>query len=354
MNSLEPLNDLGRVGGLTWLAQTALKAYPLEGAQVTLLRCLQNIIFRVDKPNGSRFVLRLHPPDSRTVEFVHSEMLWLAALRRETNLIVPEPMYTRDGALLTVIEAEEATQPRICVLFRWTPGQFLNRGLRAVHLERVGAFLAQLHLHAEQFVLPETFVRGRVDCLNEEMRLAAGRGYNLKFAREQLDPFSNEIQTQVTSVFAEGISLDSGEVVEATIQKMHAKFQQLDREVEPFGLIHADLHKKNYLFYQDKVHTIDFDDCGYGYFLYDLAVTLGELQYKPDYITLRAGLLSGYQRIRPLPTRFGEYLDAFIILRDLQILMWSLEMRNNPKSSAQWRVNAMQTFHRMKTFVTHV
>jgi Ser/Thr protein kinase RdoA (MazF antagonist) len=61
-----------------------------------------------------------------------------------------------------------------------------------------------------------------------------------------------------------------------------------------FGLIHADLHQENYLFHGKQVRAIDFDDCGYGPFVYDLAVTLSELEHRADYPTLRAALLAGY------------------------------------------------------------
>jgi len=43
------------------------------------------------------------------------------------------------------------------------------------------------------------------------------------------------------------------------------------------GLIHADLHLGNALFWSDEVRVIDFDDCGFGYWLYDIAFALKQV-----------------------------------------------------------------------------
>src|SRR4029450_890805 len=57
------------------------------------------------------------------------------------------------------------------------------------------------------------------------------------------------------------------------------------------GLIHGDLHHKNVLFHRGEARAIDFDDCGWGFHLYDLAVTLSELEDRPRYGELRDALL---------------------------------------------------------------
>ena len=55
--------------------------------------------------------------------------------------------------------------------------------------------------------------------------------------------------------------------------------QQPSRHVRTAtGLIHADLHYENFLFHDGVARAIDFDDCGWGFYLYDVAVTLWELE----------------------------------------------------------------------------
>ena len=69
------------------------------------------------------------------------------------------------------------------------------------------------------------------------------------------------------------------------------------------GLIHADLHLGNALFWRDDVRVIDFDDCGFGYWLYDIAVALWELRHRNDYEQFRAALIEGYTQHRSLTRR---------------------------------------------------
>ena len=103
-----------------------------------------------------------------------------------------------------------------------------------------------------------------------------------------------------------------------------------------FGLIHGDLHYENFMFHEGTAPAIDFDDCGWGFHLYDLAVTLWELEDRPRYNEMRTALLEEYSRLRPLPERHSGHLQALVILRRLQILMWILESREHVAFRNDW------------------
>jgi len=75
----------------------------------------------------------------------------------------------------------------------------------------------------------------------------------------------------------------------------------LGEGADTVGLIHADMHLGNALFWRGEVKVIDFDDCGFGYWLYDIAVSLWELRHRNDYGHFRSALIDGYTRRRPLP-----------------------------------------------------
>ncbi|MGZ5405781.1 MAG: phosphotransferase enzyme family protein, partial [Nocardioides sp.] len=75
----------------------------------------------------------------------------------------------------------------------------------------------------------------------------------------------------------------------------------------------------NALFHRGAVKLIDFDDCGTGPRLYDLAVALWELRDRPDYPSFRDALLSGYRARREVDVR---YLDDFIALRQVAFDLW--------------------------------
>lgn len=97
---------------------------------------------------------------------------------------------------------------------------------------------------------------------------------------------------------------------------------QLGGGTDQVGLIHADLHLDNALFWHDEVRIIDFDDCGFGYWLYDIAVSLWELRHRDDYQQFRAALIEGYTQHRsPRPGGLA-HLDDFIAAREVAFGLW--------------------------------
>src|SRR5579884_4139845 len=160
MRPFAELTRGGQVRRLKQLAETALAAYDLGNVQLTPLAHFFNTTFRIDTypqsedTHGKRYVIRIHRPGAQNAQVIQSELLWLQALRRDTGLVVPEPVPTRTGELVTCASTVGVPEPRQCVVFHWVDGRFLRSRLGVKELERVGAFMAQLHLHAEHFIAP--------------------------------------------------------------------------------------------------------------------------------------------------------------------------------------------------------
>ena len=95
----------GQVARLRPLAVEVLRRYSIDVAALRLLNHGFNTTFRVDTTDGRRFALRLNVNSRRTDSFIGAEMAWLAALAEETDLWVPIPQRTLDGALLTHVRS---------------------------------------------------------------------------------------------------------------------------------------------------------------------------------------------------------------------------------------------------------
>jgi Ser/Thr protein kinase RdoA (MazF antagonist) len=348
MKPFETLTNAGQLKRLRQLAVNALAAYEVSDSRLTPLLHEDNTTFRVDPANGERYVLRIHRP-LRTVEAVRSEMTWLAALRRETDFVVPEPIPTRAGDLLTVASLEGIPEPRICVLFRWIDGRFLDSRLTPSHMERVGAFMARLQFHGAQFQRPEGFMRGRLDNLTDQARRLSAHGASEAQVRAQID--HPEDETAAIRLITEVCSPEDGARVATLIRKIREVQRAVGQGPETFGLIHGDLHQGNYLFYQGQVRAIDFDDCGYGYYLYDMAVTLSEVNWRKNTSALRTSFLAGYRSVYNFPFEHEQYLDTFIALRDLQLLIWKIEMRDHPAFRAGWESSVREMLQDIKDFI---
>jgi Ser/Thr protein kinase RdoA (MazF antagonist) len=331
---ITPFGDLSfaaQIRRLRQLAQVALRAYDLDIVKLAPLTQTENTTFRVDgcaphQPASAseRYVLRISRPDAKSAAEIRSELLWLAALRHETDLVVPDPIVTTSGELLTTADAEGVPGPRHCVLFRWVPGRFLGHHVSAAAFGRVGAFMARLHLHAERFGSPAGFVRGRLD----EGGLA-------------------ELRAQFA---APGLSLsrDDRALIHDVLALIAAAMQALGAGQAVFGLIHGDLHQFNYLFHHGAVRAIDFDDCGWGYYLYDIAVAMlgaGDWRLTPE---MRAAFFAGYRHVRALPQEYQAYLELFIGLRRVIMLPWILARAEQPDFQAWAPAFVARTLHELR------
>ncbi|HAN35099.1 MAG TPA: hypothetical protein DCQ52_06510, partial [Acidimicrobiaceae bacterium] len=139
----------GQVARLRPLAVEVLRRYSIDVAALRLLNHGFNTTFRVDTTDGRRFALRLNVNSRRTDSFIGAEMAWLAALAEETDLWVPIPQRTLDGALLTHVRSPDLGRDLPAALFSWLPGRDLGDDASDVQMRAVGRATAALHAHGE-------------------------------------------------------------------------------------------------------------------------------------------------------------------------------------------------------------
>jgi Ser/Thr protein kinase RdoA (MazF antagonist) len=291
------------------LATAALRRYGIAQSRLTLLSAREHFLFRVDSPPGDtdaaltgRLTLRLYHPHAYDEAGVVAELAWLAALRRDTTLDVPEPVPARGGTLLATLDEAGAGEPRHAVLCRWVAGRRRRASLSPAALEAVGRFTAQLHQHSARFTPPAVSPARRRDW-------ARVFGGDSVVSPGSTDPLLTAEQRRA---FARVAGL------------VRAALESLGTDPEVYGMIHGDLHTANYLFDREGVGAIDFEDCGMGHHLYDLAVILDELLVRfpdrePD---LRLALLRGYRAVRPLPAAHEALLDSLIAMRLAELVRW--------------------------------
>lgn len=155
MKSFEDLAYDEQVKRLEELAADVLTRYELSDSKVQLLDgCNNNVVLRVDalvRGTPRRFAFRIPRRSHRTAPSVQSEIRWLDALSRDTDLVVPKPVPARNGSMIQAVEIPGFSEIRHAVLFCWVYGEFYYTDLTADHLRQIGVFTARLHEHAKGF-----------------------------------------------------------------------------------------------------------------------------------------------------------------------------------------------------------
>jgi len=281
------------------LARQALNAYGLADATFTLAAYTNNAVYRADA-GDQYYALRIHRPGHRQLAWIESELQWLKFLSHETPLIVPHPVNDIYTGTLEGVE-----RPVYCVLFDWIEGETgAARELTLGEIRAVGGFCDLLHHYSAKFIPAGDFERPRRDWVGLF-------GNESDYAH---DSFNDEQQAIITE----------------TSQQVREVMNSLDNQPNNFGLIHADLIAKNLFFQEGQVGAIDFDDCGYGYFLYDLAPLLWFARTEPGYADLRKALWEGYTAVRPQPESHFALLETFVAARHVASCRWIIGNQEHP------------------------
>ena len=279
-----------------------------EGAGARLINVSENRTYLVEAP-GFRAVLRVHRPGYQRRAAIESELAWLAALSGEgsdrfdhigavpqngrATLQTPAPIAGRDGRFL------QGTDP-VMVLFEFIEGETPSEDAPPAIFETLGGLAATLHQQARDWVPPAGFERPSWDA-------AAVFGAEAAWGNWRAAP---HVTPAIRAVL---------ETAETRVQERLGAF---GCSPDVFGLIHADMRAANLLVEGDSVRLIDFDDCGFGWFLYDFAAAVSFIETRPDLGALKAAWLRGYRRVAPLSHHAEEMLDTFVMLRRLALLAW--------------------------------
>ena len=326
MRPFKELSRRARLFRLRELAISALEAYGLVGARLDFIQYFENIIYRVDVPGKAttsvtgehylpnRYVLRIHAMGDR--EAIASELTWLKALSREAGLPVPAPVSTLNGQLLTTIMTPGIPNGRVVTLMRWLDGRKIQAGLRPKHLTALGQVVAQLHNFSAVWKPPAGFSRPHWD-----WRAQMG-GSHFKFSMEELVA---SMPDRFRQPFLE-VSQAAKRVMERFGKSPHA-----------YGMIHADLYAENVLFKAGEAYPIDFEDCGYGYWMWDIAVALCQWAWGEDWERMREAFFDGYSRLRSLPEEQTQQLDLFVAAQFATMVLWaSAFLKNDPQRIAEY------------------
>ena len=165
---------------------------------------------------------------------------------------------------------------------RWLDGRRLGQGLRPAHLRAMGTVVAQMHSFAAGWQPPADFAR----------RNGIGRHSSAAEFNTPLDELVASMPLEFKGAF-EAVANEGKKVMAALGKGADASDN------------HADLYPENVLFKAGRAYPIDFEDCGYGYWMWDIAVALCTWAWTPDWERIRDAFYNGYTQFRSLPGAVG-------------------------------------------------
>lgn len=308
MNAVSVPSEPEDAATVTELARRALQHWGIRDGEPELLKFRENAVFRVRLPDGQPAAMRVHRLGYHSDAALRSELQWMSFLQ-SAGVATPSPVAALSGDLFVPVDTGTSAPPRQVDCLSWLEGRAV--GARGVPLDytpeqarqvftAIGRTIAHMHNVTAAWTPPAGFTRHAWD----------------------FDGFFGPAPTWgrfETSPFLDGLRR---ELVFQARDKAVKALSEHERSARNFGIIHADLVRENVLVHEGAIRIIDFDDCGYGWHMYDLAVALYQNRQEPLYPLIEAALLDGYRQLRGLTAQDIAALPLFSALRAFAFLGW--------------------------------
>ncbi len=254
----------------------------------------ENAVYEV-RVAGRRAALRLHRPGYQDRAAIWSEAWWTNALAA-AGLAVPRPQKTPAGDWIG-----ELPGGRLSTLVDWAEGAPLEDATATeAQFFTIGATLARLHAITETLALPPGFRRPAWD---EDGLIGPAPLWGRFWDNPTLAPEERALLLDARA-------------------RAHEMLRACRRNGGDFGLIHADPLRGNMLIRGGQVTLIDFDDSGFGFRAYDLAVLMTQNEHLDNAGALLAAAVAGYRSVRAMDATTEALIPVLVMARRMASAGW--------------------------------
>jgi len=276
-----------------------------------LLAARENMIYYAQSARG-KIVIRKHRTGYQDAAGIESELAFMHAMKA-ANCSVPDAIAAKDNRFVIQHGEDHFTA------VSWVSGHTMSDVLLADSTpERIaqiyhnlGIHLAQFHDAADAWSPPKNFSRHSWD---REGLVGPQPFWGRFWDNPDLLPDERYVFTQIQDQMNEALSH-----LEDTLD---------------YGLIHADLIPDNVMIDENEITFLDFDDCGFGFRLFDITTILLKQIETHDFQNKAKALMEGYRTRRDLDPRF---VLMFLVLRSLTYVGWIVDRPNIENAAAQSR-----------------
>jgi Ser/Thr protein kinase RdoA (MazF antagonist) len=309
------------------LARRALAHYPLDVESLVPLATNQNWMFKLRTRDGRTFVVRVNRSGMRTPLDVASEIAWLAAIRRDTDLIVPDPLEDRSGGYVQVLEDDEGVEHPVSV-FGWIEGRNVGNRIDTKLARQMGTAVGRLQEHADRFRPPSPFTTSTLDDV-----WAFG-------GRPDLHDHPWFPPERVARI------LRAAERGQARIDALLARKDEV-------RFLHIDLHMGNVRHVRGgQVAILDFDDSRWAHPVQDYSIPLFYLWHHEHGAELWDAYAEGYVSLRGAEPAPRNVLYDLIAARQIDLIAFVLKTDLlGAEATRSWLERADSRLQRLEALV---
>lgn len=268
------------------LADMLEKAYGLSHVRCQLIKGTVRATYEVTD-NRQKYVLCIYRHGDRTVGEIQAEIQFIEHLSAH-GLLVPLAQKQLNGETILAISAPEGE--RFAVLFTYIPGQQLSKQPDVAIIEQLGRVLANLHLAADELS----------NHLNRPLT-------DFTLVERAVEIFASAAPERTDDIgYLRGV-----------VAALRPRFANLSTEKPAYGLIHGDVIPSNIQVSENgrQLGLLDFDFCGYGWRMVDIATFLAEVDYWKMGDAVGSAFLEGYASVQPISEEAYHTIPVMQIAR---------------------------------------
>lgn len=265
--------------------------------------CGSNDIYEL-KTAQTRYILKLYSV-RKCWNYNRDHYLFELNLQKflsDQEILVPIPIVNRNNLLINEIKTPE--YKKYYALYSYLDGKLWNHSAKN-NDDRpyiLGKALANLHIMAKNHTPNNHYIR------------ILDLDFLVKKPYERIKHFAS--YTKHSRLFLNKVN--------EFVNQLECSLKQIDFYSLQYGIIHGDMHLFNhfYLKKNQKILFFDFELCGYGYYIYDLAVLKWSLllHKKRSADSIMKRILNGYLSVNSLLGKELDLINTFIKIRHLFIL----------------------------------
>ncbi|MDC7125567.1 MAG: phosphotransferase [Spirochaetales bacterium] len=338
-----------KVKHLTGVGHRALACwdYP-EDSQMKLLNYTENASFLVQAAGRPKMIMRVHRLDYATHNSISTELKWIMDLKAETDIRLASPIESVNGSLIECIETPDFEEKRFVVCFEFLDGKapvdssdsnedvgdLISKiekipdkitvplfKFASVMFHKLGKLNSKSAMSGDDRQLYRSLgeIAAKIRCQSEEWTLPS------YYERMSWD-FDGTFGEEWNNFYGESYRAEDWfsardiKILDQSVELMKTRLEAYGKDPSRYGMIHSDLRTSNLLCSEEGVAAIDFDDCGQGWYMYEIAGIVALIEHRADLDEIVDEIITGYESIKSISNEDKEEIGTFIMMRRLGML----------------------------------